>query len=96
MSEVYGEVVEDNGHFYVTRWQGRNFLYTYFDQRIAECVNGDYYERFGGLSGWLRHILKRSQKRLDKVEDTIEQLEDEQDYLNDLVHRIGAIVDTKV
>lgn len=90
MSKVCGETVEDNGHFYVTSWSGRNFLYTYFDQRIAECVNGDYKERFGGLSGWLRHISKRSEKRLDKVEETLVSLEDEQDELNDLISRIGG------
>lgn len=88
MGDVFGETVEDNGHFYVTSRSSRNFLYTYFDQRIAECVNGDYKERFGGLDGWLRHIRKRSEKRLVKVEETISDLEDEQDELNDLIYRV--------
>jgi len=79
---MYGSPIEQSGPFTITRWQGRNTLYLN-DEKLAECVNGDYEERFGGLNGWLKAIVKRSTKRLNKIEEQKQELLDEEASLND-------------
>lgn len=78
--------------FTVVNWQGRNFLYKgkFKEQdwlgssKIAECVNGDYKERFGGLKGWLKHILKREIKNIESYSGQIEILRYKRDISYDL------------
>ena len=64
------------GDFTVFTEIGRNFLY-HKDNQIAECVNGDYKERYGSIEGWIKSIEKRETKRIDKIEEQITNLNDE-------------------
>lgn len=94
-----GYTQEGNPVFTVVSWQGRNFLYVgdFVEQdwqgesRIAECVSGDYAKRFGGIKGWLKHILKRTNKRLDKIEDQLYALQTEQSELYNLKQSIQEV-----
>lgn len=86
--------------FTVVSWQGRNFLYEgKFDEnnwqgesRIAECVNGDYRKRYKDLKGWLRHILKRTDNRLEKIADIREELNEESGKLWKLKENILEVL----
>ena len=62
----------------------RNYLY-WNDNRIAECICGDYKKRFGGIGCWLKFIgNKRNCKRLKKINEIIKNLENERAYLGSL------------
>lgn len=69
------DMLEAVGPFTVTLMHGRNCNYLYYgENRIAECINGDYVKRFGGIDGWLKHIKKQDSKRVDKINDQIREL----------------------
>ncbi|UZV41241.1 hypothetical protein vBVpaMR16F_175 [Vibrio phage vB_VpaM_R16F] len=82
--------------FTVVSWKGRNFLYEgkfiehdwQGNSRIAECVNGDYQQRYGGIKGWLRHTLKRTDKRINKISEQMKGLQNEYDELYDLKYKL--------
>lgn len=86
--------------FSVVSWQGRNFLYIgqfiednwQGDSRIAECVNGDYKKRYGNIRGWLKFIMKRTNKRLDNIQNQINSLGDERDELYSLKYKIEEVL----
>lgn len=70
------ETLETLGDWNVVGWAGRNYL-NLRDKRIAECVCGDYDERFGGILGWIKHIEKQKVKRSNKILDQINALKEE-------------------
>ena len=86
--------------FTVVSWQGRNFLYTgkFIEEdwqgslRIAECVNGDYKDRYGNLKGWLKFVLKRTNKRLDKVLELQHNLNQESKQLCNLRESLWEVL----
>lgn len=86
--------------FTVVSWQGRNFLYVgkFNEQdwqgknRIAECVSGDYRERYGDIRGWLKFILKRTDTRLEKITEQRQALQDEYDKLYDLKYALWEVL----
>lgn len=84
---MYGTIVEQSGPFAVTAWSGRNVLYMEA-QKIAECINGDYQERFGGMDGWLKTIMKRSATRLNKIAEQKQALSVEEAHLNRQINMI--------
>jgi len=84
------DVIETLGHFTVTEEHGRNYLY-HERTRIAQCVNGDYDSRFGGISGWIRHIERRSVNRLSKIDDQLSQLYNEQLEIKHILESITAV-----
>lgn len=70
------KMVDVLGDFTIFKEIGRDYLY-YQDKQIAQCVNGDYKERYGSIEGWIRHIEKRETKRVNKIEEQISDLYDE-------------------
>jgi hypothetical protein len=86
--------------FTVVSWSGRNFLYKgkfiesewQGENKLAECVNGDYKERFGGLHGWLKHVLKRERKNVESYTHQIELLREKLEYSARLRWDISGVV----
>lgn len=85
------ETIEREGDvlFTVVTWktQNRNYLYkglfdadTWQENRLSECVNGDYKERYGDAMGWLKSVWKRENKRCDKIQQQIDVLQEEMDH----------------
>lgn len=83
--------IEKIGIFSVTSSGGRNYLYA-GDKMIATCIYGDYAERFGGITGWLTRIKKRSDTRMEKARSQIIDLEDEIHELHALVSSIDTAI----
>jgi len=83
--------------FTVVSWQGRNFLYKgkfsedTWQESIAECLNGDYRKRYDGIHGWLKFILKRTDKRLCKITDQLNELHEEANNLTELKYDIQEV-----
>lgn len=78
-------------HFTVTAFQGRNYLYRgtpLHGKKIAECVNGDYVERYGSIKKWLEHIIKREQNRIDTIKCAMDDLKNEFDERSKLINAI--------
>lgn len=84
------ETIEHDGKvlFTVVTWtaQGRNYLYKgevfsdeWQENRLAECINGDYKERYGDAMSWLKAVWKRENKRCDKIQKQIDNLQEEMD-----------------
>tara|TARA_B100000700_G_C14975618_1_gene823749 strand:+ start:1218 stop:1517 length:300 start_codon:yes stop_codon:yes gene_type:complete len=72
------EILERLGDFTVYAQIGRHYLYhekTGTD--IAVCINADYQERYGSIYGWLKNIKKRETKRINKIEEQINELNSE-------------------
>lgn len=82
-------IIERVGPFTITDELGRNYLYD-GETKIAECVNGDYRLRFGGIEGWLEEIKKREDKRINKIGEQIEELEDEEYSRRGCIYRIAT------
>lgn len=80
------------GDFTVFTEIGRNFLY-HKDKQIAQCVNGDYIERFGSIEGWIRSIEKRETKRIDKIQRQIIELNDEMRERTKIVVSCESVLD---
>lgn len=78
------KMIDVLGEFTVFKEHGRNYLY-FRTERIAECINGDYKERFGSIEGWIERIEKRERKRVNKISETIENLNDERKYREDII-----------
>lgn len=92
INEVLFTVIKTNGN--------RNYLFVglppenefdLFGTRVAECVNGDYKERFGGIKGWLKDIKKRENKRIDKIKETIDDLKSELSQRSLLISKINDV-----
>jgi len=84
------EITQNLLPFQVGRWQGREFLFC-DGKQIAQCINGDHDSRFGGVVGWIKHIEKRTTKRMSKINEQRERLDAESRELNALLIRcIGA------
>lgn len=77
-AEIKEEILDENGNilFQVTKEGGRNYLY-HKTNKIAECIYANYQEKFGDIHGWLKVVLKRENTRLEKITDTIRQLQQE-------------------
>lgn len=88
MRQVLGVVVSRCGHFFVTDFQGRNFLYSGVKGKLAECINGDYESRHGGLRGWLRKVQERELTRARKLVDKRHQVEVELDETTKVITEI--------
>ena len=87
-------ILEAVGDFKVIKQHNRNYLYQISTgKRLAECVNGDYGSRFGGLIGWLSNISKRSQKRMNVIGETVVSLVRENDSLMELTILIRKVQD---
>ena len=71
------EITNGLANFQVGRWQGREFLF-HNGKKIAQCINGDHDTRFGGITGWLEHIYKRTEKRRAKIASQISELQNEE------------------
>lgn len=66
---------------------GRSYL-MYRGDKIAECVNGDHKTRYGNLAGWLKHIQKRTDNRLVRIEMQARDLERERQSLLELDYHL--------
>lgn len=85
-------ILEAVGDFKVIEQHNRNYLYQVSTgKRLAECVNGDYNTRFGGIVGWLSNVSKRSQKRVNVIGETITSLVEERDVLMELTKLIRKV-----
>lgn len=65
--------------------------YDFFTTSIAECINGDYKERFGGIKGWLKDIKRLENKRIHKIKETILNLNLELSQRASLISKINEI-----
>ena len=63
---------------------GRSSSLYYKEKVIAHCEWGDHEIRHGGLEGWKKLILKRTDKRLSKIKKIMNELEKEQGFLLEL------------
>lgn len=73
MNIDWTEVTASRGFFQIGRWQGREYLF-YKGSQVAECLNGDSEERYGGLVGWIKHVRNRAWRRVKKIDDQVSNL----------------------
>lgn len=100
--EIIDSIVDPNTsevQFIVTKRAGRNYIYSgaviEHNKRIAECVSGDYIERYGSLWGWLVKIKTREMNRLAKIKELQEQLSNESISRTALIEKIDKSKDFK-
>lgn len=81
--------------FTLVTWQGRNFLYqgnfteiSWQQNRIAECVNGDYVNRYKNINGWLSSVNNREKKKNLSLRDRIINLQLELETCDKLINDI--------
>ena len=72
--------VQTKGRFTAerTRWRGELRL---DDRVIAQTMSRDWERQHGDIDQWIEKVLKRTEKRLKKIEDTIDALEKEEQEL---------------
>lgn len=94
------EIIETKGNFTVTRWAGYYQLIHHTrgnDNKIADCrAEGGYISAFGSLDGWLQSLVKRESKRMEKIEQTIQDLTEEHRYRSDLRSRMQLTSEGKL
>lgn len=81
--------------FYISNRHANNYLYDGAGNAIATCIGGDYKEKFGDIHGWLKNILKREDTRLQKITDTILQLQTERQRRLQLTEDIHKCAEQK-
>lgn len=80
-----------NDDFRVYSWQGRLFLYTNDDFRIAELING--YEGLskyhkGSFETWIENVKKKDLKKIETLEQYQFELENDIDLIKTIWKKI--------
>ena len=76
--------------FTVELYQGTYYLH-HNGVKVGWCQALVYEEKYGSLKIWLEHIAKRTEKRIQKIEEQRQSLLREETILNELLDDIKRV-----
>lgn len=81
------------GEFKATYWDKADRYYLYYGtRRVGEINSGKPPEEvYGSVEGWVKHVVKRSNKRLEKINEQVSDLVVEQAGLDKLIRAAAKI-----
>lgn len=90
---AFENIIWNAGAFQATEHKNsRHYLYWY-GERVGEINSGKHpTEVYGSFEKWVKHIVGRSQKRVDKINDTLVDLNVEKARLDRILKEAALVL----